>query len=176
MRNLSGEHNQESPANRYKIHQKLVSISKDFLIEDEHGEKVFKVDGKAVQVGGILILRDSHDNMLCKIQERLLRVKDSMEITDPSGEGLALVEKTLITPIQERWSVKISNGPDLDVQANLLDHEYSITTGRGKPVAQISKKRVHLRDIYDIEILPGQNDMIILATTVAIDNMMQSNR
>ena len=176
MRNRSGDHNQDSPANRYKIHQKLVSISNDFLIEDEHGERVFMVDGRAVQVRGTLILRDSHDNVLCKIQERMLWVKDSMEITDPSGEQLALVEKTLITPIQERWKVKISNGSNLDVQANLLDHEYSITAEHGNPVAQISKKWFCLRDIYGVEILPGQNDMIILATMVAIDNMALGNR
>ena len=36
-----------------------------------------------------------------------------------------MVKKALITPIRERWTVKIKDGPDLDVQGNILDHEYT---------------------------------------------------
>jgi uncharacterized protein YxjI len=56
----------------------------------------------------------------------MLLVKDSMEIEGPRGEMLAMVKKALITPVRERWVVKIKSGPDLEGQGNILDHEYTI--------------------------------------------------
>jgi uncharacterized protein YxjI len=105
------------------MRQKMVAIGDDFWIEDDQGQKAFKVDGKALRVRDTLKFEDAHGNELCKIQERMLRVKDSMEIEGPGGERLAMVKKAIITPVRDRWTVKIGNGPDLDVQGNILDHE-----------------------------------------------------
>ena len=106
--------------NRYQMRQKMVSIGDDFWIENEQGQKVYKVDGKALRVRQTLIFEDAHGTELCKIQERMLRIKDSMEIEGPRGEKLAMVKKALITPVRERWVVKIKGGPDLVVIGILL--------------------------------------------------------
>ena len=160
---------------RYKMRQKMVSIGQDFWIENDQGQKVFKVDGKALRVRNTLLFEDAHGNEQCKIQERMLRVKDSMEIEGPRGARMAMVKKALITPVRERWTVKIGDGPDLDVQGNILDHEYRIGEGRDK-VAEVSKKWFRVRDTYGVAIDPGQNDVLILAITVAIDMMGHPGR
>ena len=164
-----------SGAIRYQMRQKMVSIGHDFWIENDHGQKVFKVDGKALRVRDTLKFEDAHGNELCQIQERMLRVKESMEIEDPHGKRLALVKKALITPVRERWTIKVENGPDLDVQGNILDHEYRVEEGRNK-IAEVSKKWFRLRDTYGVAIEPGQSDILILAATVAIDMMAHGGR
>jgi len=161
--------------NHYQMRQKMVAIGDDFWIENEQGQKVFKVDGKALRIRDTLKFEDAHGNELCKIQERMLRVKDSMEIEGPGGQRLAMVKKALITPVRDRWTVKIKNSPDLDVQGNILDHEYRIGEGRNK-VAEVSKKWFRLRDTYGVEIAEGQDDIVILAATVAIDMMAHPGR
>jgi uncharacterized protein YxjI len=128
-----------------------------------------------VRVRDTLIFRDTQGNELCKIQERMLRVKDSMEIEGPGGERLAMVKKAIITPVRDRWTVKIKNGPDLDVQGNILDHEYRIGEGRDK-VAEVSKKWFRVRDSYGVEIDEGQDDILVLAATVCIDMMAHEGR
>lgn len=160
---------------RYQMRQKMVSIGDDFWIENQQGQKVYKVDGKALRIRDTLKFEDAHGKELCKIQEKMVRIKDTMNIEGPGGETLATVKKALITPVRDRWTVKIGNGPDLDVQGNILDHEYKIEEGRTK-VAEISKKWFRLRDTYGVEIAPGQNDIVILAATVAIDMMAHSGR
>jgi uncharacterized protein YxjI len=155
---------------RYQMREKLVSIGDDFWIENDRGEKVFKVDGKALRVRQTLILEDRSGNSLAKIQERMLRVKDSMEVEGPGGDQMAMVKKALIAPLRERWTVKIKGGPDLEVKGNILDHEYTIGEGRDK-VAEVSKKWFRVRDTYGVEIEPGQDDILILAATVCIDQM-----
>jgi uncharacterized protein YxjI len=161
--------------NQYQMRQKMVAIGDDFWIENSQGQKVFKVDGKALRVRSTFIFEDAHGKELCKIQEKMLRVKDSMEIEGPNGEKLATVKKALITPIRERWVVRIKNGPDLDVQGNILDHEYSIGEGRDK-VAEVSKKWFRLRDTYGVSIDPGQDDVLILAVAVCIDEMAHKGK
>jgi len=155
---------------RYQMREKLVSIGDDFWIENDRGEKVFKVDGKALRVRQTLIFEDRSGKELAKIQERMLRIKDSMEVEGPGGNQMAMVKKALITPLRERWTVKIKGGPDLEVQGNILDHQYTIGEGRDK-VAEVSKKWFRVRDTYGVEIEPGQNNIVILAVTVCIDQM-----
>jgi len=156
---------------RYKMRQKILAIGDDFWIENGRGEKVYKIDGKALRVRQTLIFEDRNGNELLKIQERMLRVKDSMEIEDPQGKRVALVKKALITPLRERWSVDIPSRSDLEVQGNILDHEFRIGN-----VAEVSKKWFRIADSYGIEIEPGQNDALILAVVAVIDMMAHSGR
>jgi uncharacterized protein YxjI len=157
-------------ATRYQMRQKLVSIGDDFYIKNETGQNVFKVDGKVLRVRDLLVFEDMQGNKLCQIQKRLLHIKDTMAIDDADGNKIADVKKALITPVRDRWTVKIRNGPDMDVQGNILDHEYEIKEGRRK-IAQVSKKWFRVRDTYGVEVAPDQEDVVILAITVALDNM-----
>jgi len=159
-----------TPPRRYQMREKLISIGQDAYIEDTNGQKVFHVDGKVMRIRDTLFFKDMQGNTLAKIQERKLRIKDTMEIEGPHGEHLATVKKALITPVRERWVAKIGDGPDLEVQGNILDHEYQISAGRQK-VAEVSKRWFRIRDTYGVEIAPEQNDIVILAITVAIDMM-----
>jgi uncharacterized protein YxjI len=162
-------------ATQYQMRQKMVSIGDDFWIENDRGEKAFKVDGKALRVRQTLVFEDPQGQELCKIQERVVRVKDTMEIEGPSGENMATVKKALITPVRERWTVKVGAGPDMDIQGNLLDHEYAIEAG-GQKVAEVSKKWFRVADSYGVEVASGQNDVVILAATVAVDMMAHPAR
>lgn len=162
-------------ATRYQMRQKMVSFGDDFWIENQDGQKTFKVDGKMLRVRETLFFEDPQGHKLCKIQTKVARIKDSMEIEGVDGGRLAMVKKALISPLRDRWVVKVANGPDLDVQGNILDHEYSIGEGRDK-IAEVSKKWFRIRDTYGVQIEPGQNEIVILAVTVAIDMMAHEGR
>ena len=155
---------------RYKIRQKMLSIGDDFWIENQEGQRVFKVDGKALRLRETLIFEDMNGNKLAKIQERLLTFKDTMTIEDAEGNQMAVLKKGLIAPLGDHWTVNVRGGPDLDVQGNILDLEYSIMQRRNK-VAEVSKKWLSLADTYGVEIDDGQNDILILAIAIAIDMM-----
>jgi len=155
---------------RYKIRQNLISIGDDFWIENEQGQGVYKVDGKVLRIRKTLLFEDTQGKKLAQIQQRLLAIRDTMAIEDANGDQIATVKKALIAPLRDRWSVNVNNGPDLDVQGNIFDHEYQITQGR-KQIAQVSKQWFTFTDTYGVEIVPGQNDILILAVAIAIDMM-----
>jgi uncharacterized protein YxjI len=154
---------------RYKMTEKLVSIGDDFWIENGLGQRAFKVDGKALRVRDTLKIRDLQGNEVAAIQERMLRVKDTMQI-ERNGRPLATVKKALITPLRGRFSVNVAGGADMDVQGNILGHQFKITQG-GREIADVSKKWFRIRDTYSVDIQPGQDDALILAVLVTIDQM-----
>jgi uncharacterized protein YxjI len=160
---------------RYQMRQKMVAIGDDFWIENDRGQRAYKVDGKALRVRQTLALEDANGGELYRIQERMLRIRDTMEIEGPDGRGVATVKKAMITPLRDRWSVDVAGGQDLEVQGNIVDHEYTIEAG-GTKVAEVSKKWFRLRDTYGVEIAPGQNDALILMITVAVDEMASPGR
>jgi uncharacterized protein YxjI len=88
---------------------------------------------------------------------------------------VAAVKKALIAPLRDRYTVRIKDGPDMSITGNILDYEYTIEENRRK-VAEISKKWFRLSDTYGVEIAPGQDDVLILAVTVAVDMMSHGDK
>jgi len=154
---------------KYRMREKLFSIGDDFWIEDEEGEHAFKVDGKALRIRTTLVLEDPSGAELFSIQEKKLHIRDTMEI-EHGGKTVATVKKALITPLRERFSIEVEGGEDLEAKGNIVDHEYKIERG-GDRVAEVSKRWFRIRDTYGVEIAPGQQDALILAVTVCIDQM-----
>ncbi len=159
----------------YKMRQRLVSIGDDFWIETDSGERAYKVDGKALRLRKTLILEDRDGHKLAKIQEKMFRIKDAMEVEDADGNRMAMVKKALISPLRDRWTVEIEDGRDLDIKGNIVDHEYTFSDGRST-VASVSKKWFRVADTYGVEIVPGQDPVVVLAATVALDMMAHEGR
>jgi len=179
MPNLRREEKQifgrNGTATRYKMRQKLVSIGDDFTIENEQGQKVYKVDGKVLRIRKTLDFKDMDGNKLAQIQERMLRIKDTMAIEGADGKTVAEVKKALIAPFRDRYTVRIKGSPDMKITGNILDYEYRIEEGSRK-VAEISKKWFRFTDTYGVEIAPGEDDVLILAATVALDMMSHPDK
>ena len=154
---------------KYRMRERVFAIGDDFWIEDDAGERAFKVDGKALRIRKTLVLEDPSGAELLRIQEKKLRVRDTMEI-ERDGRTVATVKKALITPFRERFSIEVEGGEDLEAKGNVVDHEYKIERD-GKKVAEVSKRWFRIRDTYGIEVAAGEEDALLLAVTVCIDQM-----
>src|SRR5512136_965743 len=154
---------------RYQMREKLASIGDDFWIENGTGQRVYKVDGKALRVRDTLKIRDMQGTEVAEIQEKMLRIKDTMDIAR-NGQVIATVKKALVTPLRGRFSVNVTGGAGMDVDGNILGHEFQITQG-GREIAEVSRKWFRVRDSYGVDIQPGQDDALLLAVTVVIDQM-----
>ena len=154
---------------RYTMREKLFSIGDDFWIENDAGEKAFKVNGKALRLRKTFVLESPGGEELFTIQERKLSVRDKMAI-EQGGRTVATIKKALVSPLRDRYSIDVEGGPDLEAKGNVVDHEYEFKRD-GDKVAEVSKRWFRVRDTYGIEITPGQDDALILACTVCIDEM-----
>jgi len=151
------------------MREQLFSIGDDFWIENDDGDRAFKVDGKALRLRKTLVLEDTAGTELFTVQEKKLHVRDTMEI-ERGGQRVATIQKALISPLRDRFSIEVEGGGDMEAKGNVVDHEYKIERD-GNNIAEVSKRWFRVRDTYGIEIAPGQDDALILAVTVCIDQM-----
>jgi len=154
---------------QYRMREKMFAIGDDFWVETADGERAFKVDGKALRVRDTLVLESPSGDELFTIQEKKLSIRDKMDI-EQNGKTVATIKKALVSPLRDRYSIAVEGGQDMEAKGNIVDHEFKIERG-GDTVAEISKRWFRVRDTYGIEIAPGQDDALILAITVCIDQM-----
>ena len=159
---------------RYKLREKLLSFGDDFWIENDRGERIFLVDDKVLRVRDTVVIKDVRGKELLKLQKRLLRARNTMAI-ERGDDKVATVHKAMITPLRDRFTVDLEGGGRLEVQGNILDHEYQISRD-GIPVANISKRWFRVRDTYGVAVVPGQDDALVLAVTVCIDHLTEHDR
>jgi uncharacterized protein YxjI len=154
---------------QYRMREKLFSIGDDYWIETGDGERAFKVNGKVLRVRETLVLEGPSGDELYTVREKKLRVRDTMEI-ERGGKTVATVKKALVSPLRDRYSIEVEGEDDLEVKGNILDHEFEFERS-GDKVAEVSKRWFRMRDTYGIEIAPGQDDALILAATICVDQM-----
>jgi uncharacterized protein YxjI len=154
---------------KYRMREKLFAIGDDFWVENDAGERAFKVDGKAMRIRQTLVLEDASGTELFKVQEKKLHIRDTLAI-ERGDQTVATVKKALITPLRERFSIEVDGAEDMEAKGNIVDHEYKIERG-GDKAAEVSKRWFRVRDTYGIAIAPGQEEALILAVTVCIDQM-----
>jgi uncharacterized protein YxjI len=154
---------------RYRMRAKLFAVGDDFWIDTEDGRHAFKVDAKALRIRDTFVLEGPAGEELFKVQEKKLHIHDTMAV-EREGERVATIKKAMITPLRERFTVKLERGGELSAKGNVVDHEYEIER-EGNKIAEVSKRWFRVRDTYGIEIAPGENDALILAVTACIDEM-----
>jgi uncharacterized protein YxjI len=159
----------EARVTRYRMQEKLVAIGDDFWIENEAGQRAFKVNGKAIRVRDTLVLETADGEELLSIQTKMLHVRDTMNI-ERGGRKVASVKMALVSPLRDRFSIDVEDGDDMEAKGNIVDHEYKIERN-GNQVAEVSRKWFRVRDSYGVELAPGQDDALLLAVTVCIDQM-----
>ena len=153
---------------RYTMREKMFAIGDDFWIERD-GEKAFKVDGKALRLRDTFVLEAPGGEELYTIQEKKLSVRDKMQI-EHDGKTVATIKKALISPLRDRYSIEVEGGEDMEAKGNIVDHEFKFERG-GDEVAEVSKRWFRVRETYGVEVAPDQDDALILACTVCIDQM-----
>jgi uncharacterized protein YxjI len=80
------------------------------------------------------------------------------------------VHKKLFSPFVDRFSIDVA-GPqpyEMSLTGSLLEHEYTITRNN-QTVATVSKRWISLTDTYGVDIAPGEDDLLILASVLALD-------
>jgi uncharacterized protein YxjI len=152
---------------QYVMKEQWLVLGDDFSITDPEGREKYYVDGRAFSIGDKLSFRDASRTEVAFIRQRLLAWGPTYEITR-DGNLVATVKKKLFTLLRHRFFVDVPGPNDLEAKGNFLDHEYQFTM-QDRPVAEVSKKWIALRDSYTINISEGVDEVLILACAVVID-------
>jgi uncharacterized protein YxjI len=152
---------------RYVMKQKLFCWGDDFRIQNAEGQDVFFVDGRAFSIGDKLSFQDMSGNELAFIRQKLLAWGPTYEIYR-AGELAAVVKKEVFTLFRCRFTVDVPGPDDLEAQGSFMDMEYTFER-RGQVAAEVSKRWFAWSDTYGVDVAEGEDDVLILASTVVID-------
>ena len=158
---------------RYVMKQKLFCWGDDFCIKDDLGRDVFFVDGKAFSLGEQLSFQDMVGNELAFIRQKFFSWGATYEIYREARTRRRREEHALHLP-HCKFTVDVPGPDDLQAEGDFLDHEYRFTRG-GQTVATVSKQWFTWTDTYGVEIADGEDDILILASTVVIDMVCHSD-
>jgi uncharacterized protein YxjI len=125
------------------------------------------VDGKVLSLRNRLVLRDPQGREVAQVQRKLIAMRPTYQIS-VAGQEAAEVRKHLFTPFRDKFTIDVPGPDDLEMTGDLFDHECTIRRG-GQPVATISKRWFSMRDTYAVDVAAGQDDLLILASVLALD-------
>ena len=92
------------------------------------------------------------------------------------GQPEAKVHNAIFDPLREHFTIEIPGGQNLTTMGKVIWAQYDVLRDR-QPVAKISKQFSWIgRDQYVVDVLPGEDDCLILAITVVIDMMVSNGR
>lgn len=154
---------------RYVMKQKLLSWGDDFHIRDEEGRELFYVDGKGFSLGNQLAFKDPQGHELAYIKQKLLAWGPTYEVFR-DGALAATVKKELFAFFHHRFEVDVPGPDDLEAEGDFMDQEYTFRRG-DRVVATVSRRWFSFSDTYGIEVADGEDDVLILASAVVIDQI-----
>lgn len=152
---------------RYVMKQKLFCWGDDFTIKDDAGTDRFFVDGKAFSLGAQLSFQDMRGQELAFIRQKVLAWGPTYEIYRHNAL-FAVVKKELFTLFHCRFTVDVPGPDDLEAKGDFTGHEYEFWRQSGLR-ATVSKQWFTWADTYGVDIAEGEDDILILASTVVID-------
>jgi uncharacterized protein YxjI len=159
---------------RYVMKQKWFSFGDDFAIKDAAGEDVLRVDGKVFSIGDQLTIESMDGREMALIDQKLLSWGPTYEIWRDRRLA-AVVKKTVFTLFRCEFTVDVPGPDDLLAEGDFWEHEYSFTRA-GRPVASVSKKYFSWSDTYGIDILHGEDPILVIASAVVIDLCCHQDR
>jgi uncharacterized protein YxjI len=157
---------------RYLVRERLFSITDDFWVTDEQGDKVFFIDAKILSLRHALELKDASGRKLATIKHQLVTFTDAMDIDDDNGR-VATVHKAVFSPLHHRANIDLdprTGGGRLEAVGNLVDKEFEIRAD-GQPIALVSRAWFRVRDTYGVDVAPGQDDALMICIAVCLDRI-----
>lgn len=152
---------------RYVIREQFFRVGEDSQITDESGQPLFDVDGKVLSLHNTLLMRDLHGHEVATVKRELIALTPTYRIDRP-GRSSVQVRKRLINLFGDHYTIDIPGPDDLEIMGDLFDHEYQVKRA-GALIATISKQWIALTDTYGVETVPGEDDVLLLASVLALD-------
>ena len=151
----------------YVIRERMFRLGEDSDITDEAGQPVLHVDGKVMSLHNRLVLSDPAGREAGQVHRKLAALRPAYEITI-GGKDVAEVRKHLFTAFGDRFTIDVPGAGDMEINGDLPGHEFTIERD-GQTVAAISKRWLTVTASYAVEVAPGEDDLLILASVLALD-------
>lgn len=156
----------------------------------------FMIRQRIFSIGDSFTIRDEYENDRYTVRGRVFSLGDKLTITDISGEEVAYIEQQIFRLLPE-YDIYLrgSYAAKIKKQFTFFSHRFDITSTRGSytvdgdvwgldfkvcrdgiPAAYVSKKFFSWSDTYGVDIVGGEDEALMLAVVIVIDEVVHDNR
>lgn len=151
------------------IRQKVFSWKDKFTVKDQYGQDKYMVEGEMFSLGKKLHVSDMAGNEVAFIQQKILSFMPRYFVFVGDRQVAEIVRKfSLFRPKYEVL------GLDWQVEGDFFAHNYVISDGNNY-VVEINKEWMTWGDCYELDIASGADEIVALATVLAIDCATENN-
>jgi uncharacterized protein YxjI len=86
-----------------------------------------------------------------------------------TGGVSAEVHQRFSGPFHPKSTISVAGGSDLEMAGDFAGHDFLLTEN-GQNAATVSKAWISLADSYGVDIVDGQNDLLILCSVLALES------
>jgi uncharacterized protein YxjI len=152
---------------KYQVREKIFRLGEDNDILNEAGQPALQVDGKVLTLRGLMLVNDLAGTEVGRVSRKLVSLMATYDITLASGVTAELHQR-FSGPFHPKWTLSVAGGTDMEMTGNFAGHDF-ILTENGQTVATVSKAWISLADSYGVDIVEGQNDLLILCAVLALE-------
>ncbi|MEI6887309.1 MAG: LURP-one-related family protein [bacterium] len=150
------------------LQQKVFSFTTQFSIKDEIGNDKYFVKGELISLGKRLHLLNASNQEIALVAQQLLTFLPKFKVFVNNFEVAEIVKE--FTILKPKYKI---NGLNWTIDGDFFGHDYQILNG-GSPIVSIHKKWMSWGDSYEVEIVPGTDEIMALAVVLAIDSVLES--
>jgi uncharacterized protein YxjI len=152
------------------IKQKVFSWGDKFTIKDTNDFDKYYVEGEVFTWGHKLHVFNSVNNEVAFIKQKILTFLPKFEVYINGTLAVEVVKEfTFLIP---KYTL---SGTNWTVDGDFMSHSYTISDG-GRPIASITKAWFTWGDSYELDIADGADEILVVATVLAIDCVMEDQR
>jgi uncharacterized protein YxjI len=156
---------------RFLIREKIFSFGDSFTIKDEMGSDRYLVRGKVFSFGDKLRIYDMPGNEIVYIEQKLFKLLPEYDVY-LYGRYAAKIKREF-TLFTKKFNIESSMG-SYTVDGDFLGLDFVIKRD-GYISAVVSKKFFSFSDTYGVDIRDDENEALMLALTIVIDQVVHDN-
>ena len=151
------------------IRQKVFSWKDKFTVKDSRGNDVYQVEGELFSLGKKLHIYDMSGKEVASIHQKIWSFLPRYFVYIEDNQVAEIVKK--FTFLRPKYEVL---GLNWQVEGDFFAHNYEITDGNFT-IVEINKEWMTWGDCYELDIAQSANEIVALATVLAIDCATENN-
>ena len=107
------------------------------------------------------------------VRERLFHIKDDFWVTDADGNRAFFVNAKVLSlrhTLEFQDAIDLADGGPLEAVGNIIGKDFEIRDGH-RVLARTSRAWFRVRDTYGVDVVPGENDALMLCIAVCLDRI-----
>jgi uncharacterized protein YxjI len=148
---------------QYLISEKTNPLSREMVIEDRHGQAVFRAHGPVVRMRDELHVDNANGVEEVLIKEPVLGDRSKFELYR-EGKRCAVVSRVGVGNLLEGFDVDIADGVPVHARGDMLGRDFALMDARGN-VGQVRRHNDHS---IELQTGAGQDDALLVAGVLAM--------